>query len=362
MTPVDRILALLEGGRPNGQSHMALCPAHEDRQPSLSIGEGADGKALLKCHAGCTVTDVLDAIGLSKTDLFSEGGRGAPLQPEPVATDQPAGLTAEQYATEKRLPIEFLSTLGVETVYRSGVPTVKIPYLDEQGEEYRVRSRKAGSSFSWRSGDKKPLIPYGVWLPQVRTGTAGEVVIVEGESDAQTLWLHDIPALGVPGASTWKHESEKYLDGFETIYLFVEPDQGGETLLKSLAGSSMKDRIFVITTGKSGYKDPSDMHVADQYGFLGRFRDLMADAVPLAEVEAAEKEESRSAAASLASPILPVTDILGAFCKTLRGIGVAGEETVAKLLYLVFTSRLLDQPVSAIVVGPSSSGKSYLVE
>ena len=34
------------------------------------------------------------------------------------------------------------------------------------------------------------------------------VVLVEGESDAQTLWLHGYPALGLPGASTWSEKRD----------------------------------------------------------------------------------------------------------------------------------------------------------
>jgi len=364
MTPIDLVLGLLEKARQTGEGYTALCPAHDDRDPSLSIRTGTEGKALLKCHAGCATPDVLKAIGLSMNDLFprERRGEGGPPTPKSRETDQPLRLTAEQYATDKGLPIEFLSSLGVETLHLGGVPTVKIPYYDEQGDEYRVRFRKAGSSFSWRSRDKKPLIPYGVWLLEVGSGNAAEVVIVEGESDAQTLLHHGVPALGVPGASTWKPEWEKFLDGFAVIYLFVEPDQGGKALMKSLSSGSLRERIRIIRPGETDHKDPSDMHVADPDGFLGRFRQLMADAVPLVEIEAAEKEKSRNAAASLAMPILAEPDILGSFCATLRALGVAGEETAAKLLYLVFTSRLLDQPVSAVVVGPSSAGKSYLVE
>ena len=40
---------------------MACCPAHDDRNPSLSIRE-ADGKILLHCHAGCEQRDVIDAL------------------------------------------------------------------------------------------------------------------------------------------------------------------------------------------------------------------------------------------------------------------------------------------------------------
>jgi hypothetical protein len=46
----------------------------------------------------------------------------------------------------------------------------------------------------------------------------------------------------------------------------------------------------------------------------------------------------------------------------IRDIGVAGEEDLALMLYVVMTSRLLDRPLSAIVQGASASGKSYIIE
>ena len=55
-------------------------------------------------------------------------------------------------------------------------------------------------------------------------------------------------------------------------------------------------------------------------------------------------------------------NILDAFARDLTRTGFAGEERAAKLLYLVLTSRLLDRPVSVAVKGPSSAGKSYLVQ
>ena len=49
------------GGRKAGQGWMARCPAHDDREPSLSIRE-ADGKVLVRCHAGCEQRDVIAAL------------------------------------------------------------------------------------------------------------------------------------------------------------------------------------------------------------------------------------------------------------------------------------------------------------
>jgi hypothetical protein len=49
---------------------IARCPAHEDRNPSLSIREMDDGRVLINCFAGCGAVDVLAAIGLQMSDLF----------------------------------------------------------------------------------------------------------------------------------------------------------------------------------------------------------------------------------------------------------------------------------------------------
>ena len=49
------------GGR-KAATWMARCPAHEDREPSLSIADGKDGKVLVRCHAGCDQRDVIAAL------------------------------------------------------------------------------------------------------------------------------------------------------------------------------------------------------------------------------------------------------------------------------------------------------------
>jgi len=49
-------------GRWSGGRGMACCPAHDDRSPSLSIADGADGRLLLRCHAGCSFAEVQAAL------------------------------------------------------------------------------------------------------------------------------------------------------------------------------------------------------------------------------------------------------------------------------------------------------------
>ena len=56
--------------RVRGEGFLAHCPAHEDRNPSLSVSEGHDGKILMHCFRGCSVKDICDSIGISVKDLF----------------------------------------------------------------------------------------------------------------------------------------------------------------------------------------------------------------------------------------------------------------------------------------------------
>jgi putative DNA primase/helicase len=50
------------GEREVGGGWMARCPAHEDRNPSLSIHDADDGKVLARCHAGSDQARVMEAL------------------------------------------------------------------------------------------------------------------------------------------------------------------------------------------------------------------------------------------------------------------------------------------------------------
>lgn len=73
-TPPDVgiLLSRLDRVRQFGKGWSARCPAHEDRNASLSIAVGDDGRILAHCFAGCHVADVLGAVGLALADLFPQ--------------------------------------------------------------------------------------------------------------------------------------------------------------------------------------------------------------------------------------------------------------------------------------------------
>lgn len=72
-TPVELLLSRLKDVTKSGDGWMACCPAHDDRTPSLSIGEGREGRVLLKCFGeGCSVDAICESVGLKPADLFSK--------------------------------------------------------------------------------------------------------------------------------------------------------------------------------------------------------------------------------------------------------------------------------------------------
>jgi len=288
-------------------------------------------------------------------------GRGV-HPPENGATVQPPGCTLAAYAAEKRLPPEFLQGLGVTDARCASLKAIQIPYRDEQGVEVAVRFRTAllktsADRFRWRRGDKPRL--YGLWrLGQART--AGYVVLVEGESDCHTLWFQEIPALGVPGADTWRDEWAAALDGIAAIYVVIEPDRGGVTLLQRLGRSPRRDKLRLIRL--EGAKDVSELYLSNPSAFTERWQAAVTAATPWTEQARADAQAEARTAWERCASLAQAPAILDRFAEALAAAGVAGERRAAQLVYLVVLSRLLERPVSAAVKGPSAAGKSHLVK
>jgi len=72
----DEVLSRLDHVRPTGRGWLAKCPAHTDKSPSLSIARGLDGRALLRCFAGCRYDEIIHALDI-ETDTPSVSTRAS---------------------------------------------------------------------------------------------------------------------------------------------------------------------------------------------------------------------------------------------------------------------------------------------
>ena len=194
----------------------ALCPLHEDRNPSLRIRTADLAWYCDPCGIGGGVWDLairmlgeagarelLEVISPASfdsgetvrphTENAETTGTSRPhprMRPDATVRSVP-DLTLASYAEAKKLPIEFLTKLGIqERSYMRGT-ALYIPYLDESGQEIAVRWRQhlekeeADGRFRWKTGSKPTL--YGLRRLAIVQAN-GSVVLCEGESDTQTCW------------------------------------------------------------------------------------------------------------------------------------------------------------------------------
>lgn len=348
-TLLQAILPKLDrGGSPDSKwpdhdgEHWALCPYHQDTRPD-NFSVNARGFKCFACGASGGLRKLAEKLGVpTDTDRTTAA---APL---------PADLPT--YAKYKQLPQAFLESLGLRTISVGGQKCIRMPYFDETGTETtaRLRMRMDGKNkFRWPKGAK--IGPYGLWL--LATWSDPYVLLVEGESDAQTCWHHGIPCLGIPGAQNWKKGWAEHLQG-RVVFVWQEPDHAGGGFVDKV-GESVPDCLVI--TPPAGRKDLSECHclgddvpdVVEQLRSQARaYREIKA------ERQSAEAAEARRKAAA----VLASDNILGKFSELCQKLGLIGELRTAQLLYLALTSRLLDRPVNVVVKGPSSGGKSFTVE
>ena len=283
LSPVlEKVLAHLTEVRPTQRGWKACCPAHADRTPSLSIGLGEQGQVLLKCFAGCSFERIVEAMGLTTTDLFPDMASTADGQAAPAGTSQRQALTLLDLALEKQLPWQFLFKLGVMEHPSGGL---HIPYHLADGSlapRQRIRTALAAKEGSYWSKGEGSIVPYGLErLEEARK--AGYLVVVEGESDCWTLWYQGFPVLGLPGAEMAGTLEEAMLSGIDRLYIMQEPDAGGTTFVTGIARKletwQWQGKAFVLHL--SGAKDPHALHVQGRQAFRVAFQHALEQAEPL---------------------------------------------------------------------------------
>jgi len=351
---LDAILERLDqGDSPDSKwpdkkgEYWSLCPFHSDGS-SGSFSVGPNGYHCFSCGKEGGLHELakhLDIQVIARLQV-SSGERDAHT------------FTLDIYAQAKRLDVSLLKSLGVSESKYQGQVRVAMPYYDTDGQELARRYRAALSGdhrFYWARGSK--LHPYGLWRLADMRSKHDYVILVEGESDAQTLWHYDLPALGIPGADTFKAEWAAYFDGL-TVYVWKEPDDGGQTFVEKV-GDALPEAL--IMTPPKGRKDVSEAHILGE-GVPALLQQMRDAARPWSEIQMEARKEQASEAQNEAGDLLTCKDILAELEKTLKALGLVGETHNAKLLYLALTSRLLDDPVGIVMKGVSSSGKSYTVE
>jgi len=277
----------------NHYSMACPLPWHDDaeyRDHAGSFSVHVDGKVFY-CH-GCG-----EGGGSSKLyRLLTGRGEHTPI-PKPPKTKATKtkewvplqGVTLAQLADAKGPGQDYMdyvaSDLGWKDSRWYGVPAVEIIYYGQSDQILATRYRVGltGDRFRWKQGSTPQL--YGLqkltWIKEAR-----QVIIVEGETDYATLDYAGFPVLAVPGASTWNPDNrwDHHIRGLD-VYLWQEPDQGGDTLLGKLLADNITVRV--ITPPEGGAKDATELRA--QLGDSDLFRTTMEILMDRARLELPER-------------------------------------------------------------------------
>lgn len=235
-SPIELVLAKLPDAKRNQKGWIARCPAHEDRNPSLSIATGADGRALLRCHAGCTVEAIVNALGLTLADLMprpsSSGVRNKAKASFPSPTKQTKffGTAHDAVAVLER-------QYGKPSAYwtyrdATGKPVGVVARWDTaNGKSFRPVSRH--DSNRWVIGgmaEPRPL--YG--LPEL-LGKPTRVFVCEGEKSADAARGVGLLATTSPHGSKSAAKADWAPLAGREVVLLPDDDDAGERYANDVA-------------------------------------------------------------------------------------------------------------------------------
>ena len=275
------LLDALQGVRKSGDGWIALCPAHEDNHPSLSITE-KDDKLLVYCHAGCPFERILLATGLGAN---GNGNGHGPRE----ATEYP-GLPRVKRKVVSRVPDSEYDYTDEQGRVLFRVVRTNLTYEDGASGKAFFAKRPAGDSGNWINNiDGVRLVPYR--LPEV--APAPLVYVVEGEKDVETLRSLGLAATCNPfGAGKWRDEFSEALRNKTTVILPDNDETGrkhAEAVAKSLHGIA-KEVVILDLPGLPDKGDVTDFIEAgaqldDLIGLLERAQPWEPPVVPKVALE-----------------------------------------------------------------------------
>ena len=235
------IAAALKGKRAGSGGWTALCPAHDDHTPSLSIRDADDGKVLVRCRAGCGQQDVIKALRQ----------RGLWPSREPQQKKRTNGPAASRGSK---------SPIVATYVYKQADGT---PYLRVEQTADKQFPQAHWTGKAWAYGKPPgPKIPYR--LPDIIDSST--VFICEGEKDAD-----NVAKLGFGFATTtnsegaddgkggkWTADLNPYFKG-KTVYILADNDDVGAKHAQFVASNlhGIADSVRVVHL--PGLQDKGDV-------------------------------------------------------------------------------------------------------
>jgi 5S rRNA maturation endonuclease (ribonuclease M5) len=309
---VEEFLQRLDQVRRSGKGWMARCPAHDDRTPSLSVNY-IDSKILVHCQARCTTEAVCAKLGIRMNELFG-----------------PTKSNAKKKSTIAAI-YEYTNEDGV------------LLYQKVRHEPKRFEQRRPNGKGGWignLNGVRRVLYR----LTEVMS--AQEIIVVEGEKDAETV--RSFRFCGTTGGSAsdnWLEEYTAILTG-KDVLIIRDADEPGRRKAMIIAHAVFAKAASVRMLEMPGAKDFTEW--VEKGGTREQFSTLL-------NYTPEWKPESVDGAAVLGR----VAEYISRFVSLSRS-----QTTVVALwvLHSYLISVLDCTPYLAITSAEKQSGKTRLLE
>lgn len=199
----------IEGPDRSG-NYKCHCPAHNDKNSSLSVKDGEQG-IVFKCHANCTTDSICTALGIELKELMHEDAPKAPKQESGL---KPWERIEKKYAyTDENGNILYWNCrLHSPKDFRQTRPNPQNP-----------------ERMLWSMDKNARKVLYR--LPEIIAAKQRResIFIVEGEKDADTL--HRLGYCGTTatagGGQAWDEEYCRELEGAERVLILGDNDKTG---------------------------------------------------------------------------------------------------------------------------------------
>ena len=216
-----------------GDKAQCKCPAHDDKQASLSITKG-DKCTLFYCHAGCSLKSILEAAGLKEKDTFYD---------------------RTSYRRDWKTYVEGREKLKIEAVYHyTSIITGKYAFtkIRLQGKKilYGVLREDRFSYGLPRNTPRKSFKAVYGDLTALRKAIEDNkpIFIPEGEKDTDTLTRQGYTAFTYGGVNDWQEDFKDILKG-AFVYILADNDEPGkqvaQRIFSDLEGIAEDRKIIV---------------------------------------------------------------------------------------------------------------------
>jgi hypothetical protein len=268
------------GGRWRGSKGMCCCPAHDDRTPSLSVTIGRQA-ILFHCFAGCTIANVLAALGregFNARELFDGDHKSDEPPSRPSGPDRNAlrlwkqaralsGSPADHYLRGRSIEIaspdlryhertplgpkgevRFLPAMLAAVRSDEGVIALHRTFLDIEAATLPKFSRPKRALGGLQTGAVRLAAPRG-----------GHLGLAEGVETA----LAAMQIFGIPCWATLGNERFGIVaipESVRVLHLFLDADEGGDLAQeRGCEAYAAPGRRIVIERPRRGGYDWADV-------------------------------------------------------------------------------------------------------